>query len=195
MPKLKALGICGSPRKGNSEELLEFFLEEISSLGCLTEKILLRELSFSGCISCRSCLFDGECKLRDDFSEKIVPKLLEADIIVLSSPVYFDNVTWLMKAFMDRTWPLRGKLRKKVGGGIVVGRGYGLDMALAEIHSWMLKHEIVICHRGVRGIAFKTGEILKDERAKKDAKRMAKAIYEVAEAIKIGKGLREISLL
>jgi len=59
---------------------------------------------------------------------------------------------------------------------------------LAAIHSWMLKHEMILCHRGVRGIAFERGEISKDERAKRDAKRMASILYELAKILKEGKG-------
>ncbi len=198
MTKIVALGISGSPRKGNSEELLDFFLSEISSLGAEVKKIPLREFSFSGCISCRRCLTQGECCLSDDFKEKIVPELLKADVIVLATPVYFDNVSWLLKAFMDRTWCLRGMLSKKVGGGIAVGRGYGIDLALAAIHSWALKHEMILCHRGVRGIAFEKGEISQDERAKKNCRRMAFLLYEITKLLKeraIGGTFRSLRLL
>lgn len=50
--------------------------------------------------------------------------LLESDAIVLGSPVYFNNVSAQMKAFMDRTWCMRGRLKNKIGGALVVGKRY-----------------------------------------------------------------------
>jgi len=63
---------------------------------------------------------------------------------VLGSPVYFNNVSSILKAFIDRTWCLRGKLRNKIGAAIVVGRGYGMDSAITAINAFFLKHEIIV---------------------------------------------------
>jgi len=114
----------------------------------------------------------------------VIPKLISTDILIVATPVYFNNVSACTKAFIDRTWCLRGKLRNKIGGGVVVGRGYGLELALDAIHSFMLKHEMIICHRGVSCRAYKIGEALTDKQAIRDAKRLAKRLYELAIMIK-----------
>lgn len=174
---LKALGVCGSPRGGgNTETLLDVALAELERLGVETEKVMLSAYEIRPCTGCRYCV-------DDDMSEVLIPKLVSADIVVIASPVYFNNVSSYVKVFMDRTWCIRGRLRNKVRGGIVVGRGYGLESALTAIHSFMLKHEMIVGHRGVAGIAFEAGEVHNDRRALEDAKKLARRLHEIAELV------------
>jgi len=114
----------------------------------------------------------------------IIPKLLSADGLIVASPVYFNNVSACVKIFMDRTWCLRGKLRDVVGGGIVVGRGYGAELALAAIHAFMLKHEMVLGTRGVTGFAYEKGDIRKDVEAFKWATKLVDRMYDLMYRIK-----------
>jgi multimeric flavodoxin WrbA len=101
----------------------------------------------------------------DDMTKVLIPILLKADVIVLGSPVYFNNVSAQLKAFMDRTWCLRGKLKNKIGGAIVVGRRDGIESAIVAINSFFLKHEMIPANRGVYGLAFKEEEIKEDKEA------------------------------
>jgi len=68
----------------------------------------------------------------------IVLKLLKADAIVIGSPVYFNSVPAQTKAFIDRTWCIRGRLRNKTGGAIVVGRRCGIESAITAINAFFL---------------------------------------------------------
>jgi len=177
---LRAVGICGSPRQGgNTEILLEMCMNELKRLGFETSIIKLRSLKIAPCLSCRKCLETGNCVIDDDMTRKVIPKLLDSDAIVIASPVYFNNVSSHVKMFMDRTWCIRGKLKNKVGGAIVIGRGYGLESALTAIHSFMLKHYMIIGHRGVSAIGFDPSDVLNDERALRDTASLAKRIYEL----------------
>lgn len=178
---MKALGICGSPRRsGNTEILLDVALEELAKAGVETEKIILTEYNIRPCTCCRYCVEHGICCIDDDMTKIIVPKLLTSQIIIVASPVYFNNVSSYVKTFIDRTWCIRGKLKNKIGGGIVVGRGYGLESALTAIHSFMLKHEMILGHRGVPAIAFDKGEVLSNKRALSDSQKLARRLYELA---------------
>ena len=179
--ELRAVGVLGSPRKeSNTEVLLDYLLSELRSYGISSVKLRLRDYEVKPCYSCRKCLELGNCCIKDDMTEYIVPHLLQAHIVIIASPVYFDNVTALAKVFMDRTWCLRGKLRNKVLGCLVVGRGYGLDSALTAIHNWGLKHRMILCDRGVAARGFSYGDILKDTRAFEDVRRHAERLAEVA---------------
>ncbi|MGB9760588.1 MAG: flavodoxin family protein [Thermoproteota archaeon] len=176
---LKVIGICGSPRrKGNTETLLDVTLNEFDKKYFEIEKVLLREYKIEPCTSCRVCTKTHECYIKDDMA-KIIQKLLESHIVIIASPVYFNNVSAQVKAFMDRTWCIRGKLKDKIGGGIVVGRGYGLELALVAIHTFMLKHEMILGYRGVSATAYEKDEVLKDKRAVEDAKELAKRLSEL----------------
>jgi multimeric flavodoxin WrbA len=82
--------------------------------GAHIERIIISKLKFSPCVECHGCDETGECVLRDDMKE-VYPKLLEADRIILASPIFFYGVTAFAKALIDRVQSLwMRKYRKKV---------------------------------------------------------------------------------
>lgn len=101
-PTLKVLGIAGSPRRqGNTEMLLDRFLEGAEEAGARTEKIVAARVDVAGCIACNGCFEDGLCVVQDDWQE-VYEQLLTADVIALASPLFFWNVTAQAKAIIDR---------------------------------------------------------------------------------------------
>jgi multimeric flavodoxin WrbA len=113
----KVLGISGSPRRdGNTELLLKELLRSAKESGLETELVVLSELNISPCTSCDSCQKDGQCVINDDM-QSMYRKLLEADYIVLASPIYFRGVSAQMKAFIDRCqalWSRKYILKQKL---------------------------------------------------------------------------------
>lgn len=100
MPKV--IGILGSPRKnGNTDVLLDKFLEAAAEAGAETEKIWLRRLKFQPCLEIYACQRTGDCILKDDMTP-LYDKLIDSDIIVIASPIFFRAVTSDTKAFLDR---------------------------------------------------------------------------------------------
>lgn len=101
MPK-KILIISSSPRKnGNSDLLCDEFKRGAIDKGHQVEKIFLSDKNIEYCDSCYRCQTDMVCQKKDDMKE-ILDKLMKADIIVLSSPVYFYSICGQLKTFMDR---------------------------------------------------------------------------------------------
>jgi len=99
---LKALGIMGSPRIGsNTDTLLDEALRGAESQGAETEKIIVDRLKITPCREYYGCLRDGNCVIRDDM-DGIYPRLLEADIVIVASPMFFYSVTAQVKALIDR---------------------------------------------------------------------------------------------
>ena len=99
---MKVLGILGSPRVGgNSDILLEQALAGAKGAGGEVEKIVLSNKKISGCLDCEKCNETGVCVIQDDMLE-IQKKILEADAIIHSVPVYFWAMTAQMKAYLDR---------------------------------------------------------------------------------------------
>src|SRR3989304_7984942 len=99
---MKVLGIYGSPRKGgNSDQLLDKALEGAKSAGAEVYRIYARDLKMSGCIECGGCDRTGKCVLEDDM-QSVYPLLEEADIIIISSPIFFYGVTAQLKALSAR---------------------------------------------------------------------------------------------
>jgi multimeric flavodoxin WrbA len=117
---MKILGIVGTPRRGgNSEILLRAFLQGAAAAGAEVEEVRLRELKISPCLEIYHCFKDGTCPIKDDMRE-LYDKLLHADVVVLSSPVFFYNVSAQAKAMIDRTqalWARRYHLKKDFPGG------------------------------------------------------------------------------
>ena len=117
--KYKVIGISGSPRNKNTNYMLRTVLEATSHN---YELINLKDKNIKPCTACGGCYKTHKCIVKDDMQE-IYDKLSKADIIVLGSPTYFDNVTALMKAFIDRCLPLylSEKLKDKKAGLVSVG--------------------------------------------------------------------------
>ncbi|OGO19608.1 MAG: hypothetical protein A2Z15_07675 [Chloroflexi bacterium RBG_16_50_11] len=127
---MKIVGVCGSPRKGNSEWMLTKLCEELSRRGAAVEMLLLRKMDVKMCRGCLACekggkKRKGDCVIKDDMSS-VYPKLLAADAIVLGTPGYMEMLSGLLKNFLDRTcavWPrLEGK---RLAGLAVAEEGIG----------------------------------------------------------------------
>jgi len=65
---------------------------------------------------------------------------------------------------------------------MVVGRGYGSELAISAIHAFMLKHEMILGFRGVTGFAFEKGEIRHDRRAIELVDQLANRMVELMRA-------------
>lgn len=100
----KVLILSGSPRKeGNSDILCDEFSRGATEAGNMVEKIRVAEKNIGYCRACYYCRdHRGECVVRDDMAE-VLQKMIDADVIVLASPVYFYSVDAQLKALIDRT--------------------------------------------------------------------------------------------
>jgi multimeric flavodoxin WrbA len=142
--KMKVIGICGSPRKGNTEWMLNRILKTVVRHGIETELILLRKSTIRLCNGCLKCEAGGKerkgiCTIKDDMLT-INTRLLEAGALVLGTPVYFEMLSGLMKNFMDRTtpiWPgLEGKL---LAGTAVAEEGIGQTIDNLKVYGSVCK--------------------------------------------------------
>ena len=100
----KVLILSGSPRKnGNSDILCDAFMQGAEEAGHAVEKIRVAEKSIGYCRGCYYCRSSGgQCAVKDDMAE-ILQKMIDADVLVLASPVYFYSVDAQLKALIDRT--------------------------------------------------------------------------------------------
>lgn len=100
----KVVVISSSPRKGgNSDVLCDKFIEGAISAGNQAEKISLRDKSINYCTGCGFCNTNNytACSQKDDM-EEILNKMLDADVIVFGTPIYFYAMSGQMKTFIDR---------------------------------------------------------------------------------------------
>ena len=99
------LVLSGSPRKGgNSDTLCDQFIAGVMESGHTAEKIHVHEQRIGFCKACYTCRENGICMQKDDM-EKILDKMVSADVIVLATPVYYYSMNGQMKTLIDRTLP------------------------------------------------------------------------------------------
>lgn len=100
----KVLILSGSPRKGgNSDVLCDEFMRGALESGNEVEKIRVSEKKIAPCSACYFCKDSGgKCVHKDDMAE-ILQKMIDADVLVLASPVYFYSIDAQLKAVIDRT--------------------------------------------------------------------------------------------
>lgn len=107
------LVISASPRKGgNSDTLCDEFIRGAQESGNHAEKIFLASKNIKYCIGCGVCNTTQKCVQKDDMAE-ILDKMVEADVIVLATPVYFYTMDAQMKTLIDRTVPRYTEIQNK----------------------------------------------------------------------------------
>lgn len=90
--------------QGNSDLLSDAFMKGAIESGNKVDKISLRNLHLQFCRGCLVCQKSGECIINDD-ANAIVEKMIQADVIVFATPVYFYEMSGQMKTLLDRTNP------------------------------------------------------------------------------------------
>lgn len=99
----KVLILSGSPRKnGNSDLLCNEFMKGALESGHEVEKIRVQEQNIGYCMACYACRNTGICAIKDDMAD-IMQKMIDCDVMVLSSPVYFYSIDAQLKAVIDRS--------------------------------------------------------------------------------------------
>lgn len=133
---MKIVGICGSPReRGNTAILLKDALRGAQKAGATVEEIFLKDKTMSPCLEIYGCKKDGQCVIKDDFQE-VAEKMIQADALILASPIFFYTVSAHTKILIDRCqslWvkryllqlPISPGRRRRKGAFIAVGATRG----------------------------------------------------------------------
>ena len=99
----------GSPHKeqGNTHIMVKTFTAGAQEAGAKVENIFLTDQEINPCIGCLACWVKtpGRCIHRDAM-DQLLPKIAESDVIGFATPLYVDNVSGIMKNFMDRCTPM-----------------------------------------------------------------------------------------
>ena len=108
---MKIVAFNSSPRDNETsktELILQIFLEGARRAGASTETVYLRRYKINDCLGCFSCWVKdlGRCVQKDDMAEELFARYLEADIVVLATPIYHLTMNARMKRFIERTMPM-----------------------------------------------------------------------------------------
>ncbi len=102
---MKVLSIVGSPRKAScSAALADAVCHALAARGAQIETVRLATLSYRGCVACMACKrTHEECVVQDDLTD-VLAAVRACDVLILSTPVYFGEVTAQLKGFIDRSF-------------------------------------------------------------------------------------------
>ncbi len=148
---MKVIAINGSARKdGNTAILLTRVLKVLEVEGFETELIQLAGQQLRGCNACRSC-YDTKnkrCIIESDNVNEYIAKMIEADGIILGSPVYFSMMTPELKALIDRAGYVaranEDMFKRKVGAAVVAVRRAGAILTFDAINNFFLMSQIIV---------------------------------------------------
>lgn len=159
---MKILALSGSPRPGgNTDQYLQMVLDECTRLGAETELVRVFDLSIKGCRACYGCVEHKACVWEDDF-QAVFSKIVDADGLLLGSPVYHSSITPELKAVLDRTgfcgrWAVSEMKSKdsayefnasvlsgKVVAPVTVARRAGQNFAFAQLLLWATCNDCIV---------------------------------------------------
>lgn len=171
---MKVIAFNGSARKDrNTAQLLKRVLRVLEAKGIETELIQLAGTQIRGCNACRMCLKtkNKRCAIEDDNVNLYIQKMLEADGIILGSPVYFSMMTPELKALIDRTgYVARANsdmFKRKIGAAVVSVRRAGAIPTFDAINHFFLISQMIVPGSSYWnvGIERPKGDVAGDEEA------------------------------
>lgn len=100
-----------SPRDNEAsktELILQRFLAGAARAEAVTETIYLRNYRVRNCLGCFACWVKtpGRCIQEDDMTKELFDRLLQADLVVLATPLYHYTMNARLKTFIERTLPM-----------------------------------------------------------------------------------------
>ena len=189
---MKVVALNGSPRKGgNTEICLKLIEAELNKEGIEMEIIQVGAKA-NPCVACYNCLDtgSGHCIQQDEVNEWI-DKMVEADGIILASPVYYGGIAGGMKCFLDRAFLSAGnKLHHKVGAAVVtLRRGGGLE-TYQQLNAYMNTMEMVMATSDYWQAAhgLNPGEVNEDTEGVEVMQKLGRNIAWLVKLIEYGKG-------
>lgn len=148
---MNVIAINGSPRKsGNSAAMLDAAMKGALENGASCERIDLFDLDYKGCISCFGCKklggeSFGRCAQRDALTP-VLDKILAADVLLLSVPVYFGEAPGAVRNLLERLWfpgqQYAKNYRSAYPRRIKVGLMYTMNMPSEAMAQGMIKSHV-----------------------------------------------------
>jgi multimeric flavodoxin WrbA len=172
---MKVVGFNGSARKdGNTAVMIRWVFGELEKEGIETELYEMGGKKIGGCIACYKCFQnkDKKCSVEKDIVNECIEKILNADGVILGSPVYFADITAQIKALIDRAGMVsiaNGSMyRRKVGASVVVARRGGAIHTFDSLNHFFLISQMIVPGSSYWNMGFgrDPGEVGKDEEAK-----------------------------
>lgn len=169
---MKVVAFNGSPRrKGNTKILIDNVFSVLEKEGIETELIQLGNKLVHGCTACGKCkeIQNGRCHIKNDHLNLCIEKMIEADGIIIGSPVYFADVTTEVKALIDVAgYVTRANghlLKRKVGAAVIAVRRGGALHTFETLNNFFLINQMIVPGSTYWNFAIgrDPGDVLNDE--------------------------------
>jgi multimeric flavodoxin WrbA len=125
--------IYGSPRQGgNTDMLMQAFLDGLRSAGGKARELYLRNFRLYPCTECGGCDQTGCCVLQDDM-DVLYRFFEESDVLVVAAPVFFYGFGAMAKAMVDRSqcfWVRKYRLKQDMNKERPSGSGRGILLSV-----------------------------------------------------------------
>ena len=110
---MKIILLEGSPNKhGSSNMLAEHFKRGAEEAGHSVEIIDTAHADIHPCTGCIHCGYEGPCVQKDDV-EIIRKKILDADMLVFATPLYYYGMSAQLKKMIDRFCAFNSSIQRK----------------------------------------------------------------------------------
>ncbi len=136
---MKVLLVNGSPNeKGCTYTALSEITKEFAKENIDFEIIHIGNKPIRGCSACYACKTNdlGKCVFDDDCVNEIIPKMEEADGIIIGSPVYFAGISGQLKSFLDRSFFAGKCFDNKPGASVVSCRRGGASASFDQLNHY-----------------------------------------------------------
>ncbi|WP_295115680.1 flavodoxin family protein [uncultured Methanobrevibacter sp.] len=124
---MKILVLKGSPNKnGSSNMLAENFINGAREAGHTIEEIDAAHCDIGPCIGCVHCGYEGDCVLDDDM-DMFRGKILNADMLVFVTPLYYYGMSAQLKTLIDRFCSRNFSIQQKHMKSVLLTVAYNSD--------------------------------------------------------------------
>jgi multimeric flavodoxin WrbA len=179
--KKNILVLTGSFRKnGNSDLMADAFIRGAEENGHHVTKFETAYKSFSVCKACKQCYSNGQACPYDKAFSELAPYVLDADVLVISTPLYWFTFPAPLKAALDKFYSFMIADKSiKMKESVLLACGEGEDIStfsgltksyemMADYCGWINKGSIIATGVGNKGEIVKTGILEKIEQLGRD---------------------------
>ncbi|WP_324822775.1 flavodoxin family protein [Sinanaerobacter sp. ZZT-01] len=193
---MKVVAFNGSPKKeGNTYHALKLVAEQLEKAGIEVEIIHVGNQTLKGCMGCNACAKNrnDRCIIEEDEVNEWIQKMIEADGIILGSPVYFSAIGGTMKSFLDRAFyvtSMSGALRHKVGASVAAVRRSGGVPVFNQLNNYINYAEMLMPSSNYWNVIYgrAPGEVLSDEEGKQIMSVLGENMAWLMNLVENGKG-------
>lgn len=190
--KMKVLGINGSARKdSNTAIIIQKVFDELNSEEFEVELIQFAGQVIEPCKACFACGGKGNCIHNKDIFTEAFETMVQADAIILGSPVYSADVSANMKAFIERASVVcdmnHGLLKHKVGASVASVRRGGALNTIDTMNHFFLNHEMFVVGSTYWNMVYgqMPGDVLNDKEGLNNMQNLGQNIAFLLKQIKL----------